>query len=169
MLKTHSLGAGWETLPHTRMRTGRESLSYLPRPGLPLTPGWSLQSQGDRVPSLPPALRPAQRLTWLLLGGLLDLDALQLCQAGRLCRDRTAAEGLPPGAGRMRCAPSPRLRNPGRGLCRVKIAKSDREPPHGGGGRCTDPFNIPNLTQGQHEANTQAPTGGRGGAPRAVG
>lgn len=39
--------------------------------------------------SLPPLLNPTQPLTWLLLGSLLDLDSLQLCQAGWLCGERS--------------------------------------------------------------------------------
>lgn len=36
---------------------------------------------------------PASPLTWLLLGSLLDLDALQLRQAGRLCGERCSSNG----------------------------------------------------------------------------
>lgn len=104
--ETCSLRAGWAALPHHQeVSLGQVSsrLSVLPN-AQGLDPLGLRGTLGH--PSLPPPLSPAETLTWLLLGSLLDLDAFQLHQARGLCRERSSL-WWGPSVGLVGFTPSP--------------------------------------------------------------
>lgn len=162
MLRTHSL-RGWLGDPARHKKENRKgaSLSCLPRPGvlwaqvLPDTQGLEppVVSEGPWAPlpaSSEPSSAPHLASSWQPPGsGLAPAPPGR----GALQGEKQPRMGTVPWSWEGSLCPS-RLRNPGRGLYKMKVARlrSAATPQWWG---CADPFDVPKLTQ-----STQAPSGG---------